>query len=82
MSSTSQNDKEGVGQATATAARVAQEQFEDLRHKATEYYEQGRERVQQLGSDLGQRIRERPLEAILIAAGVGFLLGAIWHRRR
>lgn len=81
MATTSQNDQHTAGQAAAAAARVAQEQFENLREKASEYYQEGRQRVQQVGEDLGQRIRQHPLEAILIAAGVGFLLGAIWRRR-
>lgn len=77
-----------VGQAAREAAQekmqqvrdVAQERVGELRDRAGEYYEMGRERAYDLEQSLEQRIRERPLNSVLMAAGVGILLGILWRR--
>ena len=46
----------------------------------SEYYEQGRESLRALPQTLEAQIRARPLEALLIAGGVGLLLGLLWRR--
>jgi ElaB/YqjD/DUF883 family membrane-anchored ribosome-binding protein len=72
---------EGLQQAGSEVRAAAHEQLDVLRGTASECYEEGRKRVQQVGQTLEQRIRERPLSSLLIAAGVGCLLGLIWRRR-
>ena len=52
-----------------------------LRDNASEYYQQGVKKAQSLEKNLETKIKENPLQALLIAAGVGFVLGAIWKRR-
>jgi ElaB/YqjD/DUF883 family membrane-anchored ribosome-binding protein len=42
--------------------------------------EQGREPLEQAGHSLEETIRERPLESVLIAAGIGVLLAFLWKR--
>jgi ElaB/YqjD/DUF883 family membrane-anchored ribosome-binding protein len=59
---------------------VAKEQYENVRDKAEEYYEYGRERAQEWQQQAEDYIREQPLKSVLIAAGVGILLGVIWRR--
>ncbi len=39
-----------------------------------------KERVQQNMGDIEQQIRDKPVQATLIAAGVGFLVGALLSR--
>jgi len=64
-----------------TAARdAAQERLENLRHTATDYLEQGRERVNQMEQQLETQIREQPLRSLLIASGIGFLCGVLMRR--
>jgi len=64
------------------AARdVAQEKLEHLRESASEYKDQGRDKVEQVERTIEQFIRERPLKTVLIAAGVGLLIGRFWMRR-
>lgn len=46
------------------------------RHKLSEAEDQARQKV----GELEEQIREKPIQAALIAAGVGFLLGAILSR--
>ena len=42
--------------------------------------DRSRETIDQLGEGLEDRIRSKPLQSVLIAAGVGMLLGLIWKR--
>ena len=59
---------------------VATERYEQLRSQATEYYDQGRERAREGEESLETYVQEKPLQAVLIAAGVGVLLGLLWKR--
>jgi len=63
------------------ARDMAQEKVDQLRASASEYCEEGRDTVQQVERSFEQFIRQQPLKSILIAAGVGLLLGALWMRR-
>jgi ElaB/YqjD/DUF883 family membrane-anchored ribosome-binding protein len=65
----------------AIASDSAQGMLGQFRENAVEYYEQSRDRVHQADRDVEQFIRDRPLKSVLIAAGVGLLLGAFWTRR-
>ena len=63
------------------AREMAQEKVAQLRASASEYCEDGRDTVKQVEHRLAQYVREQPLKAILIAAGVGLVLGRFWMRR-
>ena len=62
------------------AMGAAREKFDDLRNQASEYYDQGRQRAQEWEQNLETYITDQPIKAMLMAAGVGFLLGVIWKR--
>ncbi|HLA83289.1 MAG TPA: hypothetical protein VJL29_00730 [Thermoguttaceae bacterium] len=64
-----------------TVRGAAQEQLGQVRDKALEYGELARERVRGVEYACGQFLRERPLTSVLIAAGVGWVLGRFWKRR-
>jgi ElaB/YqjD/DUF883 family membrane-anchored ribosome-binding protein len=66
-----------VGQQVRDAAR---EQYGHLRDQASEYYERGRDMAQQWEQNLEGYIQEQPIKSILIAAGVGLLLGVLLKR--
>ena len=59
---------------------TATQQYEQLRQQAGDYYEQGRQRAMEMEHSLEQYVQEKPIQALLIAAGVGMLLGMIWKR--
>jgi ElaB/YqjD/DUF883 family membrane-anchored ribosome-binding protein len=64
-----------------TAARdAATEKYNQLRDQASTYYEQGRERATEWEQSLEQYVHEKPIQAVMIAAGVGVLLGLLWKR--
>jgi ElaB/YqjD/DUF883 family membrane-anchored ribosome-binding protein len=59
---------------------AATEQYNNLRGQATEYFEEGRMRAQEWEQSIEQYVHEKPIQSILIAAGVGMLLGILWKR--
>ena len=58
----------------------ATQQYDQLRSQATEYYDQGRQRAMEMEQNLEQYVQEKPIQALLMAAGVGMLLGLLWKR--
>src|SRR5882757_9263135 len=72
-----------AGQVKDMAGNVreaATEQYENLRDTATEYYDQGRQKAMEWQEGLEQYVQEQPVKALLIAAGIGALLGIIWKK--
>lgn len=70
-----------VSQMGKIARDVAEETLGQLRESATEYKDQGLDKIQEVERTIEDYIRERPIKTILIAAGVGLLLGRFWMRR-
>lgn len=64
-----------------TVRDTAQEKVEPLRAGAADRAREGRGTAQPLEGRIGQYVREQPLTSILIAAGVGLVLGRFWMRR-
>lgn len=70
-------------QATEKYSQVrdqATEKYNQLRDQATNYYDQGRERATEWEQNLETYIHEKPIQAVMMAAGVGVLLGLLWKR--
>jgi ElaB/YqjD/DUF883 family membrane-anchored ribosome-binding protein len=72
--------RDTVQQMGSSAKDMAQAGWETARDTAAEYLDKGRERAMELGETLEIQIRTRPIRALLIAAGVGFLAGMILKR--
>jgi ElaB/YqjD/DUF883 family membrane-anchored ribosome-binding protein len=71
-SSRQERDK---AQAVTTQVRDAAQQVSET---ASEYYGQGREQLESVGQSLEAHIREKPLQSVLMAAGLGMLLALLW----
>jgi ElaB/YqjD/DUF883 family membrane-anchored ribosome-binding protein len=71
-------DIEQMGGAVRDAARA---KLGEVGDKAAEYCEQARDKVHGVACICEQFIRERPLRSVLMAAGIGWLLGRFWNRR-
>ena len=60
------------------------EQAQDLmaqgKEVATEYYEEGRNQVLAWQQQIENQVREKPLQSLLVAAGVGLLFGLLRRR--
>jgi ElaB/YqjD/DUF883 family membrane-anchored ribosome-binding protein len=78
--STAGHLKDTVTQAAGQVRDAAREKYEDLRDSAQDYYEQGRDKAQEWQHGVEQYVQEQPIKALLIAAGVGMLLGILWKR--
>lgn len=63
------------------ARDMAQEKVEQLRAGAAEYCEEGQDKIRQAERSFEQFVRQQPLKSILIAAGVGLVIGRFWMRR-
>jgi ElaB/YqjD/DUF883 family membrane-anchored ribosome-binding protein len=59
---------------------AAREKYAHLNEEARTYYEQGRDMAHDWEEGVEGYVREKPLRTVLIAAGVGFLLGMFWKR--
>jgi ElaB/YqjD/DUF883 family membrane-anchored ribosome-binding protein len=70
-----------VQEAGREARRMAADQVEALRETASQYFDESRSRVREIGETVQHRVQEQPLASVLIATAVGFLLGVIWVRR-
>jgi len=62
------------------ARDAVQEKVGQVRENVSEYYQQGRENAHDLACSAEQFLRKRPFQSVLIAAGVGCLLGRLWKR--
>jgi len=58
----------------------AQEAMQQVGASASQIAEMGRDTMNEFEEGLEDRIRSKPLQSVLIAAGVGMLLGLIWKR--
>ena len=75
------NAEEGYGYFLGSQLRdTATQQYGQLRDQATQYYEQGRQRATEMEQSLEQYVHDKPIQSLLIAAGVGMLLGMLWKR--
>jgi ElaB/YqjD/DUF883 family membrane-anchored ribosome-binding protein len=63
------------------ARQMANHSVAAVRDTAIQYLDEGCSRVQHLGDEIHSRVTERPMKSLLVAAGIGFVLGAIWTRR-
>jgi ElaB/YqjD/DUF883 family membrane-anchored ribosome-binding protein len=64
-----------------TVRDAAQEKLEQMGKKTSECYAHGRDKIHGVASACEQYFRDRPLKSVLIAVGVGWLLGRIWKGR-
>ena len=65
----------------ATVRDAAQERLGQVADKAAEYCEQARDKVHGGTCACAQFLRERPITSVLLAAGIGWLLGRFWKSR-
>jgi ElaB/YqjD/DUF883 family membrane-anchored ribosome-binding protein len=62
------------------ARDVAAEKLGNIRQQAGEYYDQGKHRAEEWEQGIEQYVQDKPIQSLLIAAGVGVLLGILWKR--
>ena len=61
-------------------SHTAQELTAQGKEVAAEYYQEGRERVLAWQQQLEEQVREKPMQSLLIAAGIGLVIGLLKRR--
>ncbi len=78
-------DKEKIGDEVKefgkNAKEVAASTIEAVKENASKYYQQGVEKAKDVEKNLEGKIKEYPLKSLLIAVGVGALVGMLIKRR-
>ncbi len=64
-----------------SAKEFAQEKLEQASRQVGHYYEQSQAKAQELKHSLESAIRNQPLKSMLIAAGIGLIVGGLALRR-
>jgi len=59
---------------------AASQQYQQALDTAQDYYQQGRDKAMEWQGQVEEYVREQPLKALAIAAGVGVVLGILWKR--
>lgn len=72
--------KEKAAEYLGAGREKASEYLEAGREKASEYYEISKAKAQEWEHTVEEYIREKPLQSVLIAAGVGAVLGFLLRR--
>jgi ElaB/YqjD/DUF883 family membrane-anchored ribosome-binding protein len=71
-----------VKDAGGRAVDTVRDQYGHLEQHAKEAYGRARQKGQDLEHDLESYVQRQPLISLLIAAGVGVMLGLLWKRRK
>ena len=71
---------EGLRDVGGQVGDMAREQYEHLRESAQDYFEQGRAKAEEWTGNVESYVQEQPMKALLIAGGIGLLLGFLWRR--
>lgn len=72
---------EDISELGSAAKEAAQEKVDHVRSAMTDYYKQGKAKAQELEHSLEDKIRTHPIQAVLVAAGVGLVIGLLLRRR-
>jgi len=63
------------------AKEIVQDKLQQIGEKTAATYEEGKEKLHNLSADLLNLVRRCPVKSVLIASGVGLLLGVLWRRK-
>lgn len=67
--------------AAGRAVEAVEQKYERVSHAARDSFQHGRDLGRRWEDDFEGAIRSRPLISVLIAAGIGLVVGTLWHRR-
>jgi ElaB/YqjD/DUF883 family membrane-anchored ribosome-binding protein len=72
--------RESIGEMGGIAKEAAREKLGELRETATHAYQRGRERAGEAVKGVEHYIQEQPIKSLLMAAGLGLLVGFFLRR--
>jgi len=71
-----------VRKSAEKTADTARERYDDAVEAVQDGYEKVRKDVKRVSGDVSEYVRENPGKSLLMAAGVGFLIGLLFRRDR
>lgn len=77
-----QEVKESAQDLKENLSTTIQDKAKTVRRSASEYYQRGKDRAQDMEQSFEEQIHRRPLLSILTAATIGMLLGKVINRKR
>jgi ElaB/YqjD/DUF883 family membrane-anchored ribosome-binding protein len=78
--SSAAEQREWMQAAAQEVSHKVQEMAQQGQEAAAEYYQQGRERVLAWQQQLEHQVREKPIQSLMVAAGLGLLFGLLRRR--
>jgi ElaB/YqjD/DUF883 family membrane-anchored ribosome-binding protein len=75
-----QDIKQNLQDLGTGARQMASDQLQQFKTSASVDIEQGRTRALDMERTLESQIRDQPLRSVLVAAGIGLVLGVLWNR--
>ena len=78
---TAQHVTEDLHKMGGTVSDAAQETLGQVREKAAESYAQAQDKIHGVACACEQYVCQQPLRAVLMAAGIGWLVGRFWKGR-
>jgi len=73
--------RDDVTELTQIAREVVRNELSRLGHATTDAVDRGKTRLTEFGEESQERVRERPMTSLAIAAGAGLLLGMLLKSR-
>ena len=75
-----QSVSEDLRELGGRAGEMAQQRYDRMKRGAADLMEEGRERFEEMEQSLEEYVAENPLKSIIIAVGVGVLVGRFLFR--
>jgi ElaB/YqjD/DUF883 family membrane-anchored ribosome-binding protein len=63
------------------AKETVQDKLHELKERAAGKYGEGKEKLNEMEESFVLKVRAAPMKSVLIAAGVGLVIGYLWRRR-
>jgi len=75
-----QDEEARVTEAAQDLVREGQKRVNELYEEGLQKVQEAQDQVAEYSKDLSEKVREKPLTALLIAAGAGFILSALFKK--
>lgn len=75
-----QEEEARVTEAAQDLVRESQKRVNELYEEGLQKVQEAQDQVAEYSKDLAEKVREKPLTALLVAAGAGFILSALFKK--
>lgn len=75
-----QDEEARIAEAAQDLVREGQKRVNELYEEGLQKVQEAQDQVAEYSKDLAEKVREKPLTALLVAAGAGFILSALFKK--